>query len=168
MIEKEWRPVATPGFEDLYEVSNHGEVRRGPQGRILKPGLHPQGYHGVVLSGRGLRKSLLIHRIVLEAFVGPRPAGMGTRHLDGNPANNHLSNLCWGDQSANELDKRRHGTDQSGERNAAAKLTLEQIQEIRENPNGESQRALAVRFGIQQPQVSRIVTGKRWGHLVGE
>lgn len=166
MIEKEWRSVVTPGFEDLYEVSSHGEVRRGPQGRILKPGLHPKGYHNVVFSGRGLRKCLLIHQIVLEAFVGPRQPGLEARHRDGDPTNNRLDNLCWGTSADNENDKRRHGTVAQGARNGMTKLTEEQAREITQRyNNGERQKALAVAYGIRQPQVSRIVTGKRWGHL---
>jgi hypothetical protein len=166
MMEKEWRPVVTPGFEDLYEVSNHGEVRRGPQGRILKGGLHPKGYLGVVFSGRGQRKGLLIHRIVLEAFVGLRPPGLEARHRDGDPTNNRLDNLHWGTSADNEHDKRRHGTVAQGERNGQTKLTELQVREIvRRYANGESQRALAVAFGVRQPQISRIVTGRRWNHL---
>lgn len=166
MVEETWAPVTVPDFEDLYEVSDLGHVRRGPTGRILKPGLHPKGYHGVVLSGRGKRASVLIHKLVLEAFVSPRPDGLEARHLDGDPTNNRLSNLIWGTSSENELDKRRHGTSQQGARNAMNKLTEEQVREIISRyANGESQRALAVTFGIRQPQVSRIVTGQRWGHL---
>lgn len=165
MVEN-WRAVTVPHFEDLYEVSDLGHVRRGPTGRILKPGIHPKGYHGVVLSGRGKRKSLLIHKIVLDTFVGPRPDGMEARHRDGDPTNNRLDNLCWGTSSENENDKRRHGTMQHGERNGMTKLSEAQVREIaRRYANGESQRTLAVAFGIRQPQISRIVTGKRWGHL---
>lgn len=168
MVQETWRPVAVPDFEDLYEVSDHGHVRRGPQGRILKSGVHPKGYHGVVLSGRGKRKSLLIHKIVLDTFVGPRPEGLEARHLDGDPTNNRLSNLAWGTSSENELDKRRHGTMQRGERNGSVKLTESQVLEIvRRHANGESQRALAVAFEVSQPQVFRIVSGQRWSHLTG-
>lgn len=166
MIEKEWRPVTITGFEDLYEVSNHGEVRRGPQGRVLKPGLHLGGYHHVVLSGRGLRKCLLIHRIVLEAFVSLRPEGLEARHRDGDPTNNRLDNLCWGTSAENENDKRRHGTFHIGARNGMTKLTELQVREIIQRyANGERQRALAAAYKVRQSQISRIVTGQRWNHL---
>lgn len=159
-----------PGYEDYYEVSDHGRVRSLPRwntvGRVLKLGLHPGGYHGVVFSVAGIRKSILVHKLVLEAFVEPCPEGHEARHLDGDPTNNRLDNLAWGTPSENERDKLRHGTSQRGEGNGMTKLSTEQVREIiRRNANGESQRALAVAFGIHQPQVSRIVTGKRWGHL---
>ena len=52
----------------------------------------------------------LVHRLVLEAFVGPRPEGMVARHLNGDPGDNRLENLAWGTQSENNYDKVRHGT----------------------------------------------------------
>jgi len=53
-----------------------------------------------------------------------------------------------------------------GERHPNAKLTADQIHEIhRCAATGESQRALARRFGVRQPAVSRIITGQRWAHL---
>jgi hypothetical protein len=44
------------------------------------------------------------------AFVGPCPAGLEIRHLNGNATDNHLSNLTYGTKSENELDRVRHGT----------------------------------------------------------
>jgi hypothetical protein len=46
----------------------------------------------------------------MEAFVGLRPKGLETRHLDGDPSNNQLSNLAYGTSSENHLDMVRHGT----------------------------------------------------------
>ncbi len=53
-----------------------------------------------------------VHRLVLEAFVGPCPEGMQCCHFpDRNPANNRLSNLRWDTAKANAADKVIHGTD---------------------------------------------------------
>lgn len=166
MVEENWKPVTTRGYENHYEVSDLGNVRNAKTKRILKPGNHPKGYLTLVFSVANARKTVLVHPLVLEAFVGPRPSGYGTRHLDGNRKNNVLTNLVWGTQSENEQDKVNHGTSQQGSGNAMVKLTDEQVLEIiRRHNAGESQRALASGFGVKQPQVSRIITGKRWGHL---
>jgi len=109
----EWRPV--PGFPN-YLVSSDGKVlslkRRGAPGGIRKTFDHGSGHlHVVLLNGsHNDRHGFMVHHLVLEAFVGPRPQGMECRHLDGNPANNVVSNLAWGTRSENQLDRVSHGT----------------------------------------------------------
>lgn len=108
--EAQWVPVA--GYEGVYEVSDTGLVRGLSRGtlRTLKP--RSSGpYPSVNLCRRGTKRSARIHNLVAHAFLGPRPAGLQVRHLDGNPLNNSVSNLAYGTASENALDKRRHGTD---------------------------------------------------------
>ena len=115
-----WKSVV--GREGLYEVSDQGRVRsvdrtvhykdgrtRRLKGRVLKPWKNRKGYLLAALYGEGKTRTKFVHRIVLEAFVGDRPEGLETLHIDGNPANNHVGNLKWGTSSENALDKVRHG-----------------------------------------------------------
>jgi hypothetical protein len=55
-------------------------------------------------------KSYRVHRLVLEAFIGPLPDGMEVRHLDDDPNNNHLTNLVYGTRSENMHDRVSNGT----------------------------------------------------------
>lgn len=114
------------------------------------------GYHAVNL-GRGNKR--FIHVLVLEAFVGPCPPGHECRHLDGNPANNHLGNLCWGTSSENHADQYRHGTRVAGNSHPKSKLTSEQVCEVRRiwSEGHLRQREIAERFGVRQSLISRIV-----------
>ena len=121
LVTEQWKPVV--GYEGLYEVSDHGRVRsldrtvsyskewnRRLSGRVLKSPLSVNGgYPQVRLTknNRGSTKS--IHRLVLEAFVGPCPEGMQACHYDDDPTNNRLENLRWGTRSHNERDKLRNG-----------------------------------------------------------
>jgi hypothetical protein len=99
-----WKPVL--GYEGLYEVSDLGRVRNN-KGRILKDRYKtPMRYRCVVLR----KKQKSISSLVLEAFVSPRPHKMVVRHINGNSQDDRLSNLTWGTQSDNILDKIRHGT----------------------------------------------------------
>ena len=107
MIEQ-WRPV--PGF-DMYAVSDQGRVR-GPR-RILKQTLIGNGYPSVAVCRDGKQHTARVHGLVLEAFVGPRPAGMLCRHLNGVPTDNRVENLRWGTPSENNFDRVRHGTHQN-------------------------------------------------------
>lgn len=116
-----WKPVV--GWEGLYEVSNHGRVRsldrtiqtkRGPwryKGKVLSPGVNRHGYPMVHLKNASSKKMAKVHRLVLEAFVGPCPDGMEGCHNNGIRDDARLVNLRWDTHSANEYDRRRHGTD---------------------------------------------------------
>lgn len=115
MTEEIWKAVV--GHELKYEVSNLGRVRslarfvrgqhkcgtewlRAVAPRILKPGSSPSG-HVTVAIGKG--NSRCVHQLVLEAFVGPRPEGYDTLHLNHTPNDNRLVNLRYGTRSENLL-----------------------------------------------------------------
>jgi hypothetical protein len=104
-MEENWLPVV--GFEQFYEVSDQGRVRSLRYGKVLKSsGRYPM----LILTMGGVPAGRYVHRLVLEAFVGPCPDGCECRHLDGNSRNNALSNLAWGTSGENKLDEVRHGT----------------------------------------------------------
>ena len=103
----EWRDVV--GYEGIYEVSNTGLVRthknkttysklhgeRKWKQRILK-NKTPNGREArVTLWKDGKPKYFLVHRIVAEAFLPKIKGKESINHLDGNPKNNHVSNLEW-------------------------------------------------------------------------
>lgn len=112
MIEV-WRPVV--GHGDAYEVSDHGRVRSVdrtlPDGRRWKArpiSLHrtADGHAAVNLT---MPKSVrLVHHLVLESFVGPRPDGAEGLHWDDDGENNHVNNLRWGTRSENLTDAVRN------------------------------------------------------------
>lgn len=108
-----WLPV--PGFEGMYAVSDLGRVRslarKGVRkDRLMKPSRDRGGYFRVILTKDRAKTYATVHRLVTAAFIGPLPPGKETRHLDGDQANNALSNLTYGTRSENSLDMVRHGT----------------------------------------------------------
>jgi hypothetical protein len=107
MIET-WKSV--PGYADLYEVSDHGNVRSLRSGKPLKQQPDSDGKHlRVKLCRDGHKMTCRVHKLVLEAFVGPAPDGTESCHRDGNGENNALTNLRWGTRSGNMQDKVNHG-----------------------------------------------------------
>ena len=129
MSTEKWKPIADfPG----YEVSDHGRVRSNrvrDVWKTRKPGTIQHGYQNITLSRDGKNHTRTIHRLVLTAFGREPQEGEVCRHLDGNPANNHISNLCWGTQKENSHDRYRHGT-MYGKNPHRIKWTQEQIDEV--------------------------------------
>ncbi|HBQ0498342.1 TPA: hypothetical protein L7J05_003904 [Klebsiella pneumoniae] len=79
-----WKPVV--GYEGRYEVSNFGNIRslsnyrKGLFHNNIAHFIQNKGYHYVsIRDASGKSKRLAVHRIVLEAFVGPRPDGKQMR-----------------------------------------------------------------------------------------
>lgn len=116
-MSENWLPVV--GWEDLYEVSDLGRVRsldridavgRLRRGRVIKAWPDLKGYLRTQLSRSGKYKGVAVHRLVLEAFVGPPPEGQEALHGPAGVANNQLSNLRWGTHSENTYDSVNDGT----------------------------------------------------------
>ncbi len=108
-----------------------------------------------------------IHRLILEAFVGPRPKGMGCRHLDGNPANNQLGNLKWGTQPQNIEDTMRHDRVPKGTNHHHAKMCPEKIVDIRKRrANGQSFASIGRYYELSEATVRDIVHRKTWKHVL--
>lgn len=106
MTVTEWRPVPDrPG----YEASDDGQVR-GPTGKVLSTLVRVNGYLRVTVSRPQGKRADDVHRMVLVAFIGPRPPGMEARHLNGDNRDNRACNLAWGTHSENMYDQVRHGT----------------------------------------------------------
>jgi hypothetical protein len=156
-----------------YFVTEVGEVyscwRRGKHYR-LGPIYTPQLLrctivNGYIYASLGPGVHQYVHVLVLEAFVGPR-AGPETRHLNGDPSDNCVGNLCWGSVSANQLDRREHGTSNAGERNGSSKLTEPDVRSIRLLSSGGAKVPdIARRLGHPIETVRDIVKHKTWAHL---
>jgi hypothetical protein len=84
-----WKDVV--GFPG-YTVSDLGQVR-GKYGRIFKPQL-VNGYHQIHLYGEK-KKTVLVHRLVAAAFLGPCPAGKEVDHGNRVRTDNRAVNLQY-------------------------------------------------------------------------
>ncbi len=161
------KPVV--GYVGRYEVSDRGEVFSWLSGsrHKLSPRRHTKGYMTIALRGSaGGKRTHYVHHLVLEAFVGPRPAGAVVRHLNGREWDNRLDNLAYGTPEENQADRSLHGTDCKGENHANVKLRGQDVVKIRElYAAGHSQSRLATDFRITPGHVSEIVNRKLWDHL---
>lgn len=109
------------GYENLYAVSNKGEVYSFRSHKILKPHPNHRGYLMVDLYDEfGEVKKGIIHRLVAEAFI-PNPDNKPeVDHIDTNRQNNDMSNLRWvtrKENNQNPLSLIHNGDVHRGERN---------------------------------------------------
>lgn len=158
-----WHAVPSmPG----YYVSRCGRVvsTRNNRFRVLKLTPNSRGYVRLKLYCDTGRIHRTVHSLVMETFVGPRPVGQVIRHLDGDRANNTISNLAYGTDQDNHTDAVAHGTKGSGELSGRAKLTADQVREIIQRRN-EPSTALAEQMGISPETVRKIRSGITWTHI---
>lgn len=89
-----WKPIPDlPG----YSVSDQGRVKKDSTGQIMALSKNG-GYCRITITKH-------VHRLVAQAFLGP-PADESKAwvdHIDGNRANNVVSNLRWVTPSENAL-----------------------------------------------------------------
>lgn len=116
-----WKDVV--GFEGLYQVSNKGRVKSLRNNIILKPYAQKNGYYVVVLCVNAKHKTVSIHHLVYDAFIGERPRGsvrgdskkcMVINHKDENRLNNcvenlevisHYDNILYGTSKQRQIEK---------------------------------------------------------------
>lgn len=85
-----------------YIIEDTGNIL-GKRGNYLKPYPNNEGYMRVRLYQNGVSKQKFVHRLVAEKFI-PNPKGLPeVNHIDGNKANNQVSNLEWVTSSDNKL-----------------------------------------------------------------
>lgn len=161
-MREQWKDIA--GHEGRYQVSNLGRVRSlmfGP--RLLTPCPAPNGYLQVTLTGEGRWKTHKVHKLVAAAFLPPCKPGEIVRHWNGKQQDNRVSNLRHGTFQDNSDDAARHGTVRKGQGHPMAKLTDDDIRNIR--ACGGTNTAVAFAYGVSNQLVSRIRQGKIWKHI---
>lgn len=110
------------------------------------------------------------HRLRVNA-----PPGSIVHHKDGNPANNEPSNLeVFPSHSEHakqhQAERKRLGIKSNlmalhGEESPRAKLTADQVREIRSLKGTLTNRQIGARFGVSKVQVGFILRGERWAHI---
>lgn len=150
-----WRDIA--GYEGFYQVSDLGMVRRlrrmpsatenltrlrRPKGN-LKRNVNSAGRLQVTLSKLGKKQQLLVHRLVLTAFLGVDTNNPDGLFVAADCSDCRLINLKWGSQSG-----------------FITKLDADRVRDIRASTQTASQ--LANAYGVSSVSISHIRNGKTW------
>jgi hypothetical protein len=109
------------------------------------------------------RKSHLVHRLAWKLLKGPIPDGLLVLHKCDNRICCNPRHLFLGTYIANVADRDAKGRQARGERGGTAKLTRQQIREIRASRTRQID--IAEAFNITQAHVSTIKRRKAWRHV---
>ena len=152
-MTEQWKPVT--GYEGQYRVSDTGLVAgvtrklvdgRTYKGRMLRPSGRKEGHTHVVLSHGAEKRTYQVARLVYTAFVGPIPTNHRVFFKDGDPKNNHVSNLALHVPCPN-TDPKLEPRDK------------ERIRALRNQ--GIALKEIASFFGVSDSFVSMVATVKR-------
>lgn len=90
-----WRPIK--GYENIYDVSNYGNVYSHRLKRNLKLSTDKLGYIriGLQKTNRKDVRKFYVHRLVAEAFIPNKDDKSFINHKDENKKNNCVNNLEW-------------------------------------------------------------------------
>lgn len=145
---------------DDYEITRDGKVINKHTGHTLAPQPNGKGYLRVSIG----KKLMFIHRLVAEKYI-PNPENKPqVNHKDGNKLNNCADNLEW----VTNQENRNHAVDNdlqvTGEKCSWAKLTEENVKEIRANPGYENE-YWARKFKVSRSTINDVVNYRTWKHI---
>ena len=171
-VEEIWKDV--PGYGGHYKASSIGRIKslertvtkRHKSGsmitqkyseRILSANtVGRDGHLSVHLGVDGKKYTVLVHRLILLAFVGECPEGMEGCHNNGIPYDNRPENLRWDTHFNNNQDRLLHGTYKTGSDHHMCKFDNDLIKRIR---NGD---VSLKESGVSKTHFYRIKRGDSW------
>lgn len=156
-------------IENDYRVSNLGNVESFKYGswRPMKKTKLKRGYLYVGLCFNNKVKNKYVHRLVAQYFIENPLNKLTVNHINGNKEDNRVENLEWATQSENNKHSYDSGikkpTNQLGSKNGNAKLTDEQIKEIRllwEN-GGITKTKIGLMYNVCNSHICNIINRKK-------
>lgn len=167
--------VPIPGL-DGYLIDDNGTVwsnkagqgNRWKEPHIIKAWTDKKGYMHVTLRPDSGKKRFSVHVLMMISFVGERPANATISHLDGNPSNNHISNLAYMSHSDNVNQRWEHNTMIYGKKSHLSKVNDDIAKEIWDAiKSGASNKEIMSRFKVSESYPSAMRAGRIRKHITG-
>ena len=172
MREELWKPVV--GWEKHYMVSNNGRVRSAHTiGRPAVNGIiaiqkNKKGYCRVRLQNNGAGITVVVHRLVAEAFIGGSPSRIHEiNHKNGIKDDNRVENIEWVTPVENNAHSVANGFwhPHVGSNHGRAKICEADAIRIKGLAWNASAAALGKEYGISGTAVRLIWRGINWKHV---
>ncbi len=162
--QEEWRPCVQT---DTMEVSNRGRVRSTKTGRLRWPYYGKDGYLRVRDSKSN--SHFLLHRLVAEAFLGPKPDNHHTSILSKNKADCSVENIAYKEtpppkprKPPKEKDPNALPIIRRGRKHGAETMTTRKVQLVWENVNKMSANQISKALKVPISNVKNILSGIAW------
>lgn len=126
--------------------------------------------YGTIGSGGRKGRAVLAHRVSYEIHFSPIPGGLCVLHSCDNPSCVNPAHLHLGTNFDNvqEAIERNLRWVHLGSKAGTAKLTEDDVRSIRleysQDPTS-SLKSLAIKYGVSDPAIRMILTGKGWKHV---
>lgn len=161
---EQWKQVKD--YPD-YMISSYGRILSNKLNKckIRKPCKNKNGYHNLLLFGKGIKKILVVHRLVAFYFVPGYKKGLQVNHKDGNKLNNYYHNLEWVTASQNTKHAYDIGLKEKpfGEKNGRALFTKKQVKKIRKDfKKIKSIQKMADDLAVNYKTIMRIVKNQTY------
>lgn len=168
------KKVKIKGFEDLYEISDKGEIinlftKKKTYGYISK-----KGYMRFELSktenSKKIRKVVSVHRLVAEVFI-PNPKNKPfINHINGIKTDNRVENLEWCTAKENTQHALKTGLMAGiNHPNHNSKLSCDDVRYIRnnyaKNDSDNNIRSLAKKFNVSPNVIEKVIKRKTYKYI---
>ena len=170
-INEFWKPIENTSY---YMVSNLGRIKsltrriahkdyfRVINERIMSLSSDKTGYKKTILRLEEGPKTVLVHRMVANAFLPNLKNLPNVIHLDGNRLNNHVNNLKW----TTVCETNKSSTRCKGVTRYNARFTEEQIIDIINRLKiGMKAPSIAKDYKVSKSLIYNIKNGITWSHF---
>lgn len=154
-----------PGYPGYY-VCREGHVYSSWRGPIVRLKPKVRSWDGYIEYGLKVGEKQVFrkaHFLVALVFIGPRPEGQEVMHLNHDKTDNRPENLAYGTRQKNVDDKvaaKRHA---HGSKQGHAKLTEDDVREIRRST--ENNKTLGSKYRMLARSIGAVRRGIGWKHV---
>lgn len=163
---KEWKSLRDYGYK-FYEISNEGNLRHieDPTKTIVTMQSREKEIYVYLETNERLVAKEKVAELVARAFIGAPENGQLIKYIDNNPTNVSSDNLSWVGSLVEARIKKFKELPEGPRRNNT-KLTMEQVNEIREIYVRGSKEfgtvPLAKKYGVSPATITNVMKGNTW------